>query len=693
MRCLVRQRADPPSLWRTMTTTHILQDLNPAQHEAVVWPAEKPLLVLAGAGSGKTRILTRRVAHLIFQGIPALHILGVTFTNKAAEEMRRRVRRLVRQEVWVGTFHSSCLRILREEASRIGLPRDFLIYDEQDQLILLKECLKEMNIPERQVHPKGARELVQRAKDFLLSPHQFLEKSADLYEETVGKVYLRYEEKLARLKGLDFGDLILKAVSLFDRNPKVLAGWQERFRYILIDEYQDTNHAQYRWIKLLAAKDQQITVVGDPDQSIYGWRGADIRNILNFEQDYSRAGVIKMEQNYRSSTTILEAANALIRHNEFRKPKLLWGELGPGERITLYEASDEKDEAAFVVQEILSRQKGGRTLNEFAVFYRIHAQSRVFEDHLRRAKIPYKIVGGIRFYDRKEIKDLVAYLRAAAYPSDEISLKRILNVPRRGIGKKAVEILEGFQREHHLSFDEALHRTKDIPELGPRAGKAIHDFSLLLDVFRKLRDKLTLRSLLEEIIKRTGYVRGLDEERTIEAQARIENIEEFFSVVDEFEENQGEGGLAGFLESISLMTDIDTWDGSTNCLTLMTFHCAKGLEFPVVFMVGLETGIFPHLSSLGGGVEEELEEERRLCYVGITRAKEKLYLSYASSRRLWGRQAENLPSRFLTEIPSELLECPARPAPARRLAGGGGRQGLIPEREEESEIELDFDLD
>ena len=352
----------------------ILTDLNPSQKEAVSWPADKPLLVLAGAGSGKTRILTRRIAHFIFQGIPAFQILGVTFTNKAAEEMRRRVKKLVRQEVWVRTFHSTCLRILREEAQALGLPRDFLIFDEQDQLSVLKECLKEMNLAERQVHPKGARELIQRAKDYLLTPYQFLEKASDYYEETVGKVYVRYEEKLLKLGGLDFGDLILKTVFLYDRHPKILEAWQDRLRHILIDEYQDTNHAQYRFVKLLASKYQQITVVGDPDQSIYGWRGADIRNILNFENDYPEAGTIKMEQNYRSPTTILEAANALIQHNEFRKPKLLWGEKGAGEFITLYEATDEKDEAEFVIQEILEKLKAGRTLNEMAVFYRVHAQ-------------------------------------------------------------------------------------------------------------------------------------------------------------------------------------------------------------------------------------------------------------------------------------------------------------------------------
>lgn len=660
-----------------MTANSILQNLNSAQKEAVAWPPDKPLLVLAGAGSGKTRILTRRLAYFILQGIPAFHIFGVTFTNKAAEEMRRRVRGLIRQEVWVNTFHSSCLRILREEAPQINLPRDFLIYDELDQLVLLKECLKEMNIPDKQVHPKGARELIQRAKDFLLSPYQFLEKATDDYEESVGRVYVRYEEKLNHLKGVDFGDLILKTVSLFDRNPKILTSWQERFQYILIDEYQDTNHAQYRLIKLLASKDQHLTVVGDPDQSIYGWRGADIRNILNFEQDYPQAGVIKMEQNYRSTTTILEAANALIQHNEFRKPKLLWGENGEGEPIALYEASDEKDEASFVVQEILAKQKAGRTLNEFAIFYRIHAQSRVFEDTLRKAKIPYKIVGGIRFYDRREIKDLIAYLRAVGFPQDEVSLKRILNVPARGIGKKAVEILEAFRRTHQLSFDEALHQVKGISELGARSAKAIHDFALILENLRKHRKKLSLRGLLEEIISCTGYVKSLEEERTIEAQARIENIEEFFSVVDDFEEDEKEPSLETFLESISLMTDIDTWDGSRDCLTLMTLHCAKGLEFPVVFMVGLETGIFPHLTSLGQGVDDEMEEERRLCYVGITRAREKLYLSYASSRRLYGHSAQNLPSKFLTEIPSGILESQA---------------GLISQSGEEDDIEIDYNF-
>lgn len=653
----------------------ILRDLNTSQKEAVTWPIDKPLLVLAGAGSGKTRILTCRVAHLISQGVPSFSLLGVTFTNKAAEEMRSRVRKLVRQDVWVSTFHSTCLRILREEIHALGFPRDFSIYDEQDQLVLLKECLKELSISDRQVHPKGVRELIQRAKDYLLSPYQFQERTTDRYEEAVGKVYLRYEEKLARLGGLDFGDLILKAVFLFDRHPKVLGAWQDRFRYILIDEYQDTNHAQYRLMKLLASKYQQITVVGDPDQSIYGWRGADIHNILNFEQDYPQTGVVKMEQNYRSPSVILDAANALIQHNEFRKPKLLWGEKGPGEPITLYEADDEKEEAQFVIREILEKQKGGRALNEFAIFYRVHAQSRVFEDALRRAKLPYQIIGGIRFYDRREIKDLLAYLKVIAKPEDDLSLKRILNVPSRGIGKRAEELLETFRRGRNQSLYQTLKRAGEIPTLGPRAAKTAGDFVAMLESFKKLSSKVSVRRLLEAVIEKTGYVKLLEAERTIEAQARIENIEELFSVVDDFEEGQKRADLAGFLDSISLITDIDTWNAGTPCLTLMTLHCAKGLEFPFVFIVGLETGLFPHVNSMEGGAED-LEEERRLCYVGITRAQERLYLTYANSRRLYGRHVENLPSRFLTEIPNELME---------------SKGGLLGFGKEEGEIVIDYD--
>ena len=666
-------------------TQSILDNLNPAQKEAVSWP-HTPLLVLAGAGSGKTRILVHRIAHLISQGVPSFNILGVTFTNKAAGEMKSRVQRLVRQDVWVSTFHSTCLRILRTDGPAIGIDRHFVIYDEHDQLVLIKECLKELNMNEKQVHPKGVRERIQRAKDFLVTPFQYAEKSPDLYEEAVAKVYQRYQEKLARLKACDFGDLIMKAVDLFDRHSDALRTWQDRFQHILIDEYQDTNHAQYRFVKLLALARQKLTVVGDPDQSIYAWRGADIKNILSFEQDYPGCGIIKMEQNYRSTTVILDAANELIQRNQLRKPKALWTERAGGERIQLFEARDEKEEAQYVVNQIRRYQSEGKTLADQVVFYRVHAQSRALEDQLRRAKIPYKIVGGIRFYDRREIKDLIAYLRAVAYPHDDVSLKRILNVPARGIGKKAVEVLQNAAVQAGVSFDGVLKAVSrnDMIALPPKASRAIADFYKMISSLRKKVGAplvgargggapQSVRELLEQILERTGYVEALEAEKTIEAQSRIENIEEFFSVIEDFEESDVGAGLRArpatdgtgrpqgvsptslesFLESISLMTDLDTWDPGTNVLTLMTLHTAKGLEFPIVYMVGLEEGIFPNINAFTAN-REDLEEERRLCYVGITRAKDKLFLTYARERRLYGTLQHNLPSRFLNEIPSEV---------------------------------------
>lgn len=711
--------------------------LNPAQREAVQWPAETPLLVLAGAGSGKTRILTHRIAHLIRQGVPAFHILGVTFTNKAAGEMRARVQKLVAQQVWISTFHSTCLRILRQDGAAIGIDPHFLIYDEYDQLQLIKECLKDLNMDDKKVHPKGVREEIQRAKDYLLTPFQYAEKAMDLHEDTVAKVYLLYEEKLRKLKACDFGDLIMKTVALFDRSPEVLKGWQDRFQNILIDEYQDTNHAQYRFVKLLAAARRRITVVGDPDQSIYAWRGADIKNILNFERDYPDCGVIRMEQNYRSTPVILDAANHLIRNNQMRKPKDLWTDREGGERIELYEAADERDEACVMVRNVLAHRAQGRPLGEQVVFYRVHAQSRVLEDELRRANIPYKIVGGTRFYDRKEIKDVIAYLRLVAYPSDELSLKRIINVPARGIGKKAMEVLEAevFRREalqpghvprttghekavnknvdHETEnvarsngvergpwpvargseqapeapWDSVLRDASSIEGLAPRTKKALADLYGWLTKLRRRAAGMQVREVLEAVLESSGYVAELEAEHTAEAQARLENIEEFFSVVDDFaesvmtQENAGlspfrtkpgvdSGGdqapLVAFLDSIELVTDLDAWEEGTNALTLMTLHTAKGLEFPVVHMVGLEEGIFPHVNSYLGSADE-IEEERRLCYVGITRAKECLHMSYAAERRLYGAVHHNLPSRFLTEIPSGLFRAAGRP-----LRGGYG---------------------
>jgi len=686
----------------------LLDNLNPAQKEAVTWPA-KPLLILAGAGSGKTRILTHRIAYLIQQGARPFNILGVTFTNKAAQEMKSRVGRLVQQDVWVSTFHSTCMRILRMDGPAIGVDRNFSVYDDSDQKALIRECLKELNFNEKDVHPKGVRERIQRSKDLLMTPYQYAEKAADLYDESVAKVFHLYEDKLARLKALDFGDLILKAVSLFDRKPEVLTAWQQRFQHILIDEYQDTNHAQYRLVKLLAGAQRQITVVGDPDQSIYAWRGADIHNILSFENDYPECGIIRMEQNYRSTPVVLEAANQLIKNNQMRKPKELWTEKKGGERITLYEARDEKDEALYVVGQIEKFRQQGRTLADQVIFYRVHAQSRIFEDALRRSKIPYKIVGGVRFYDRKEIKDLVSYMRIVVNPADDVCLKRILNVPARGFGKKAFELLEDEARRGDSSFYEALRRAasgKAVPELAPRARKTLAEFCNMITTLRRdagletvapvmhgvdssvrrHQNLLTVQELLEKILDRTRYVEELEAEKTIESQARIENIEEFFSVIQDFEENIHEiaslppvarkdeksedviarseatkqSALEMFLESITLMTDLDKWDAGTDVMTLMTLHTAKGLEFPIVYMVGLEEGIFPNVNSYSED-PQDLEEERRLCYVGITRAKEKVTMSYANMRHLYGARQHNLPSRFLNEIPPALFETATQP--------------------------------
>lgn len=639
-----------------MIPEQMLASLNPAQKEAVSWPA-KPLLILAGAGSGKTRILTHRIAFLVGGGVQPFNILGVTFTNKAAGEMRSRVQKLVRQDVWISTFHSSCLKILRSDGCRMELDRNFSIYDDADQLALIKECIKELNMNEKLIHPKGLRERIQRAKDYLMTPYQYAEHSEDLYEESVAKIYRLYEEKMARFKALDFGDLIMKTVLLFDRSPETLEHWQDRFRHILIDEYQDTNHAQYRLVKQLASRYRQITVVGDPDQSIYAWRGADIRNILNFENDYPEAGIIKMEQNYRSTPVVLEAANELIKRNRFRKPKALWTEREGGEKISLFQAADEKEEARYVVHHVMRYREEGRPLADQVIFYRMHAQSRAIEDMLRKANIPYKIVGGIRFYDRREIKDLIAYLKAVAYPSDDLSLKRIMNVPARGIGKKALAVLEKKSLESHLGLDAVLREVRQMEELQPKARQSLLAFHTLIGKLRQEKQTLSVSDLLGKILEKTGYLLSLESEKTAESQDRIENIEEFFTVIRDYEdERRGQSSsLEDFLESISLVTDLDQWDQGTNVLTLMTYHMAKGLEFPIVYMIGLEEGVFP-LGNIADGNSGDLEEERRLCYVGLTRAKEKLHLIYASQRRIFGSTQHNLPSRFLNEIPSRLYD-------------------------------------
>ncbi len=669
----------------------ILDGLNPAQKEAVTWPAG-PLLIIAGAGSGKTRILTHRIVYLITHGVPHFQILGVTFTNKAANEMKNRVQRLTERDVWISTFHSTCLRILRMEGPNIGIPGNFVIYDEQDQLTLIKEVQKELGFDDKQVNPKGVRERIQRAKDFLQTPYQNAEKAQDYYDETVAKIYMAYEKKMAELGACDFGDLIMKTVFVFDQKPQVLQHWQERFRHILVDEYQDTNHAQYRLIKLLASGRRQITVVGDPDQSIYAWRGADIRNIMHFEKDYPDCGMIKMEQNYRSTSVILDAANELITRNETRKPKALWTEREGGDKITLYPASDEKDEALFVTSEVVRLKKNGRTLADQVIFYRTHAQSRALEDCLRRFGIPYKIVGGTRFYDRKEIKDLVGYMRVILFPQDEVNWKRILNTPARGLGKKCVEALEKFSRDRMVPFDQALARVTENAEIAGRAKETIRRLYQHIEHWRADHKNIPVDELLSDILEKSGYLMALEEEKTIESQSRIENIEEFFSVIREFKETyRPQPGqeeltpLAAFLESIALLTNLDAWVEGTDVLTMMTLHTAKGLEFPVVYIVGMEEGVFP---SGSGSLEsiDDLEEERRLCYVGVTRAKDKLYLVYARERMLYGTRHYNLPSRFLNEMPGDLLQ----------MAAGGAYRPQTPSSArtvEVDDVEIEFDDD
>jgi len=681
-----------------MSAEDLLKDLNEVQREAVIADPAQPLLIVAGAGSGKTRILTRRIAYLIANNVPSFHILGITFTNKAAEEMRKRVGQMVHHQVWISTFHATCVQILRMDGEKMGLKRSFAIYDDTDQIILVKECMRDLGLSDKHINPKGARELIQRAKDQLKTPKEIEEGAQDYFEETVAKIYALYQEKLAGLSGCDFGDLIMKTVQLFNAHPAVLESWQNRFQHILIDEYQDTNRAQYCFVNELANKYKQITVVGDPDQSIYAWRGADIQNILRFEEDYPKCAILKLEQNYRSTQTILDAANQLIQKNAARKPKNLWTENDEGEKISLYEATDELDEARYVVDKIREHKRQGKKFSDMVIFYRVHAQSRLIEDALRKQKILYKIIGGIRFYDRREVKDLIAYLRVIAFPDDAVALKRIMNVPTRGIGKKALAEIENFQIIQNISLFQTLERIQEIEAIGSKTGLQIKKFCGLINEMRSKAKGLLISDILKKVLDETGYLTELEEERTIESKQRLENIQEFFSAVREFEETwepgldqlpkpgkevSHEGMLDAFLESIALRSPTDDVEAETEWLTMMTIHSAKGLEFPVVFMVGMEEEIFPHVNSFGEDIRE-LEEERRLCYVGMTRAKENLFLTFANSRRLYGFREHNLPSRFLSEIPAELCDMPDR---------FSERVELDAVTEDDLDGDVDFDID
>jgi DNA helicase-2/ATP-dependent DNA helicase PcrA len=641
------------------TATPLLDHLNPIQAEAVLH-TDGPVLIVAGAGSGKTRALTHRVAYLIRErGVSPFAILAITFTNKAAREMAERVEGLlggrIARGMWILTFHSACARILRQEHQHLGLPRSFTIYDENDTERLITSVLRDLNIDPKRFPPRAMAAAIGKAKDEVLSAPEFADLAGNVYEQTISKVYLAYEERKRAAGALDFDDLIGETVLLFRRLPDVLEHYQERFRYILIDEYQDTNRAQYQLVNQLAAKYRNLCVVGDADQGVYSWRGATIQNLLDFERDYPDAAVFLMEQNYRSTPNILAVANALIEHNLQRKPKSLWTETDAGELVVRYRADNEHEEALFVAEETYRLvEEEGLRFSDVAVFYRTNAQSRVLEDVFVRAGTPYRVVGGVRFYQRREIKDVLAYLRLLVNPQDVISARRVINTPKRGIGDATVAALEGFAAIEGIPFLEAARRADEIPTLAARARGAVGGFVQIMDTLRSAFDSgAGPKRMVEAAATESGYLLELETERTVEAEGRIENIRELGGVAGEFEERSEEGTLADFLEQVSLLGEQDEYDEESGTVTLMTLHNAKGLEFPAVFIIGLEDGIFPHYRSMGN--QGELEEERRLMYVGVTRARERLYLTHAWSRTLFGTTSYNPPSRFLAEIPSDLV--------------------------------------
>ena len=640
-----------------------LADLNPAQREAVL-TTEGPLLVIAGAGSGKTRVLTHRVAHLLAtQGVKPNEILAITFTNKAAGEMRERLERMlggVARAIWILTFHSACGRILRREAQRLGYRSNFTIYDQADQIRLVKQCLEELERDPKRFTPRGIHSVISREKNNLVGPVQFRERVSSFYDQTVADAYELYQRKLFTSNAVDFDDLLYLTVDVLERFPEAQERWRKAFRYVLVDEYQDTNHAQYRLLQLLASEHRNLCAVGDPDQSIYAFRGADIRNILDFERDFPGTQTVALEQNYRSTNSILRAANAVIENNRERKPKHLFSELGEGDPVEAIEVEDEHAEARFVAARVAALVEEGFSGNEIAVFYRMNAQSRVLEDVLVRQGIAYQVIGGPRFYDRAEIKDAIAYLQVIDNPSDAVSLMRIANRPRRGIGDASIARLVTFADAQTISLWEALPRA-DEAGVGAAPLRAVKQLHTLLASLMAQAQELSVPELVERVLEQSGYLEALEAERTIEAQGRTENLQELVGVAREYLETAQEPSLSTFLQEISLYSDQDAIRGEGSLVTLMTLHNAKGLEFRAVFVIGMEEGLFPHARAIE---EQGIEEERRLCYVGMTRAEERLCLTHASSRTLFGNRAYNLPSRFLDELPEHGV-VRERLAPAR----------------------------
>ena len=631
-----------------------LAGLNPAQREAVLY-TEGPLLVIAGAGSGKTRVLTHRVAHLITAvGVKPNEILAITFTNKAAGEMRERLTTMlgpVARAIWILTFHAACGRMLRSEAERLGYKSNFTIYDSQDQVRLVKQVLDDLDKDPKRFVPRGIHAQISNAKNQLVTPALYRERVASFFDQTVAEVYELYQKRLHASNAVDFDDMLMLTVEVLERFPEARKRWQNAFRYVLVDEYQDTNHAQYRLLQILGEKHQNVCAVGDPDQSIYAFRGADIRNILEFERDFPQTRTIALEQNYRSTNAILEAANAVIQNNSERKEKRLWSELGDGDPVRVIEVEDEHSEARYVAAQIAGLVDDGYSGSEIAIFYRMNAQSRVLEQTLRLQQIGYQVIGGPRFYERAEVKDVIAYLQVLDNPPDAVSLLRIANKPRRGIGDTTLARLVTYAEGRGISLYEALSHPEEAG-LGTAAVKAVTGLANLLDSLRAAAQELEVPELIQAVYDRTGMIDTFEAERTIEARGRIENLEAFIDGAREYESAADEPTLSGYLQEISLYSDQDALTGESN-VTLMTIHNAKGLEFRAVFVVGVEEEIFPS----GRSIEEQgIEEERRLFYVGLTRAQERLTLTHASSRLLWGRTNSNLPSRFLDELPDRHVE-------------------------------------
>lgn len=636
----------------------ILENLNDKQYEAVI-NTEGPCLVIAGAGSGKTKVLTHKIAYLINEkNIKPWNILAITFTNKAANEMKERIESLVgsqnTNDMWIGTFHAICVRILRKFIDRIGFNSSFIIFDASDQKTLVKQCLKELNIDDKLFSDRGVLSEISNAKNEMLTPDKYeLRANGEYRKTTIAKVYSLYQAKLKQNNGVDFDDIINYTIQILTENPDILEYYSEKFKYVLVDEYQDTNKAQFTLITLLSARYGNITVVGDNDQGIYSFRGADITNILNFEKDFPGTKIIKLEQNYRSTKPILDAANAVIKHNPKKYEKNLWTKNEEGHAPILHIAKNEYDEAFFIVEEMehLKREEYYK-FSDFTVLYRTNAQSRAIEDILRRENIPYKIIGGLKFYERKEIKDTMSYLRLIQNPLDNLSLQRIINEPKRGIGKTSLEKIEEIANSNGISMYEVIKKA-EVFGLNKVYLNA-REFVNVIEEMHAKKDEMLISEIIKEVLNKTGYTKALQEENTAQAESRIENIEEFLTVAMEFEQESAENKLADFLESLTLASDIDGMEDEQDSVTLMTLHSSKGLEFPVVFLAGMEEGLFPSYRSIGE--EKELEEERRLAYVGITRAKEYLYLTCAKQRTIFGSTTCNKISRFVEEIPKEMLD-------------------------------------